>query len=119
MIYSTLEYEWLVIVCVTIGLLCLIVLFWVTEDHFNKDKLKDLLKQYLWNNLWAWDRMLNAMSGGSSKEFISTRIYNNKSKYLVVGWLYQILNWIDPYHCERAAKRDYDPNHNSDDLLNR
>lgn len=76
-----------------------------------------MIKQYLLNILWALDRLGNAILGGSSKEFISTRIYNYKTDNIVAGWCYQILNWIDPQHCEKAAKRDYDQDHSSDAIL--
>jgi hypothetical protein len=76
-----------------------------------------VMKQYLLNHLWALDRWLNVLFGGSSKEFMSTRIYNYKTDNIVAGWCYQILNWIDPMHCELAAKRDYDPDHSSDAVL--
>lgn len=76
-----------------------------------------LLKQYFCNHLWAMDRWLNVLLGGSSKEFVSTRIYRYKTKYLIVGWLYQALNYIDDNHCELAAQRDYDPDHTSDEVI--
>lgn len=75
------------------------------------------LKQYCLNHLWAIDRRWNVWFGGSSKEFMSTRIYNYKTKNIVAGWCYQILNWIDPGHCENAAKRDYDSDHSSEAIL--
>jgi len=75
------------------------------------------LKQYCLNHLWAMDRRSNVWFGGSSKEFISTRVYNYKTQNIVAGWCYQILNWIDLNHCEKAAHRDYDPDHSSEALL--
>lgn len=77
----------------------------------------DLIKQYFLNWMWALDRLANVALGGSSQEFISTRIYRHKTEYLIVGWLYQILNWIDENHCELAAKRDYDPDHSKDEVI--
>ncbi len=78
-----------------------------------------MIKQYLLNILWALDRLGNALLGGSSKEFISTRIYNRRESSTLARWSYYLLNRIDTNHCERAAHRDYDPDHSSDDLLNR
>jgi hypothetical protein len=78
-----------------------------------------MIKQYLLNILWALDRLGNALMGGSSKEFISTRIYNNRLYSTLAYCGYLVLNRIDPNHCERAAHRDYDPDHSSDDLLNK
>lgn len=77
----------------------------------------ETLKQYFWNILWALDRLGNAILGGSSKMFISTRIYNHKDTSELCLFAYKILNWIDPWHCERAAHRDYDPDHSSDAVL--
>jgi len=37
-----------------------------------------MIKQYLINHLYALDRWLNVLFGGSSKEFISTRVLNYK-----------------------------------------
>lgn len=73
-----------------------------------------VLKQYCLNHLWAIDRRWNVWFGGSSKEFMSTRVYNYKTKNIVAGWIYQILNWIDPNHCEKAAHRDYLPEHSEE-----
>lgn len=69
------------------------------------------MKEYFWNNLWALDRALNALFGGSSKEFMSTRIYNNRINNQLAWALYMVLNTLDPEHCERAAIRDYDKDH--------
>ena len=77
----------------------------------------DAVKQYLWNILWALDRLGNAILGGSSKEFISTRIYEYRLENRVAWWAYRFLDWLDPGHCERAAHRDYDPDHTSDAVL--
>ena len=76
-----------------------------------------MIAQYFWNHLWALDRWLNVLLGGSSKEFISTRVFEYKDKNIVAGWMYQILNWIDKDHCERAAIRDYALDHSSDAVL--
>jgi len=69
------------------------------------------------NILWAIDRLLNAFLGGSSKEFISTRIYNHRNESRIALFLYMVLNAIDENHCERAAHRDYDPDHSSEAVL--
>lgn len=75
------------------------------------------LKQYCLNHLWVSDRKLNAWFGGSSKELISTRIYNYRNDNKVAFYCYKVLNWIDTNHCELAAHRDYDPEHSADAVL--
>ena len=76
-----------------------------------------MIVQYLLNILWALDRLGNAVLGGSSKEFISTRIYNYRNRSVVAWCLYRLLNRIDPNHCEKAAHRDYDPDHSGEAVL--
>lgn len=61
--------------------------------------------------MWACDRWVNVLLGGSSQQFLSTRIYEHKTDNLVAGWMYQILNWIDENHCENASQKDNDPDH--------
>lgn len=77
-----------------------------------------MIKQYFINIIWALDRLANTFFGGSSKEFISTRVYNYKDKNNIAYIVYRILNWIDPMHCENASKRDNDPEHSKEDLAN-
>jgi len=73
---------------------------------------------YLTNWIYAIDRLLNVALGGSSKEFVSTRVYNHRFTSRICWYCYKILNWIEPGHCEHAAKVDYDPDHSSDELFN-
>lgn len=64
------------------------------------------MELYLMNILWALDRLLNTLLGGSSKEFVSTRIYNHRLENIFAWWCYEALNAIDTNHCELAAHRD-------------
>ena len=71
------------------------------------------VRRYLWNIVQAFDRLLNAIFGGTDKEFLSSRIYRFRSKSFVCAMMYLLLNAIDTNHCEKAffdAKRGFDPN---------
>ena len=61
--------------------------------------------QYFYNLLIALDCLGNAVIGGNPHQTISARLGRaqlRKSKY--GAWLAKILDWIDPKHCENAAK---------------
>jgi hypothetical protein len=60
--------------------------------------------RYVWNVLQALDRMGNALSGGTDKEYISSRVYRYKDRCKVALALYTVLNWIERRHCEEAYK---------------
>ena len=60
------------------------------------------MKRYVWNIVQALNRLINTLFGGTDKEYMSSRIYRHKADNLVAGWCYQILNWIETDHCEKA-----------------
>ncbi len=69
--------------------------------------------RYFWNIVQAVDRLLNAIMGGTDKEYLSSRIYRYREKTRVAALLYCALNKIDTNHCEKAfidAQIGYDPN---------
>ena len=70
-----------------------------------------MIKQYLINWLYGLDRLLNVALGGSSKLFVSTSILYHKDSNRLCKIAYNILNWIEPQHCQKAAKTDLDPDH--------
>lgn len=60
------------------------------------------MKQYF-SNLWqAADRLINALLGGTDKEFMSSRVYRYKDVNKVAYMAYRVLNWIEKDHCEKA-----------------
>lgn len=59
---------------------------------------------YLWNVLQALDRLGNALTGGTDKEYISSRVYRYKGKCKLALALYTVLNRLDRRHCEKAYK---------------
>lgn len=71
------------------------------------------MKTYLWNILQALDRLINAIFGGSDKEYMSSRVYRYKDINKVAKFCYVVLNKIDKDHCEKAFASDkvgFDPN---------
>lgn len=60
------------------------------------------MKKYLWNILQALDRLLNAIFGGTDKEYMSSRVYRYKDKNSFAKLIYTILNTIEYLHCEKA-----------------
>lgn len=55
----------------------------------------------------ALDQVLNVIFGGDEDETISSRIAKDRRrgrKFACV--LCQVLDWIDPDHCEKAIERD-------------
>ena len=71
-----------------------------------------LLARYLWNNVQAFDRQLNALFGGTDKEYMSSRVYRYKDVNRVARLVYHVLNWIEQDHCEKAyadAQVGFDP----------
>lgn len=66
-----------------------------------------MLKQYLKNNLLALDRLGNALSGGDSRETMSSRIGKNPHCSWVATGMYHILNWLDPNHCEDSMEFEH------------
>lgn len=71
-----------------------------------------LLARYLWNNVQAFDRQLNALFGGTDKEYMSSRVYRYKDVNVIARWTYRVLNWIEKDHCEKAyadAQVGFDP----------
>ena len=70
------------------------------------------MKKYVWNIAQALDRLLNAILGGTDKEFLSSRIYRYREKNKIAATLYVVLNTIDESHCEEAyldAQVGFDP----------
>jgi hypothetical protein len=53
----------------------------------------------------AYDRLGNAATNGSDKEFISARAYRGTQEGNR-GWcvLCRILDWLDPGHCRRSTE---------------
>lgn len=62
----------------------------------------DALKLYFSNNWQALDRCINALLGGSDKEYMSSRVYRYKDKIKFALLVYRFLNWIEKDHCEKA-----------------
>lgn len=72
-----------------------------------------LLARYIWNNVQAFDRQLNALFGGTDKEYMSSRVYRYKDTNKVAYVAYRVLNWIEKDHCEQAyadAQEGFNPN---------
>jgi hypothetical protein len=72
-----------------------------------------MVGKYFWNIVQAVDRMLNAIAGGTDKEYLSSRVYRYKDGNRIAGWVYVLLNWLEPNHCEQAyadAQIGFDPN---------
>ena len=71
-----------------------------------------ILFKWFWNIIQACDRLLNAILGGTDKEYLSSRIYRNKDKTAIAMIAYKVLNMIDNNHCEAAyidAQIGFDP----------
>jgi len=71
-----------------------------------------IFARYLWNNLQAADRCLNALFGGTDKEYMSSRVYRYKDVNRVARAVYIFLNWVEKDHCEKAyadAQAGFDP----------
>ena len=60
------------------------------------------MKLYLWNIVQAADRLLNAVFGGTDKEYMSSRVYRYKDTNTAARFVYTVLNWIEINHCEKA-----------------
>jgi hypothetical protein len=68
---------------------------------------------YVWNIVQAFDRLVNAILGGTDKEYISSRVYRYKDVNALAMATYRLLNWLEPNHCENAyidAQIGFDPN---------
>ena len=65
-----------------------------------------MLKKYIFNNLLALDRLGNALSGGDSRETISSRGGKNPRCSFVAAGLHRILNWLDPGHTDNAIRHE-------------
>lgn len=71
------------------------------------------MKRYIWNIVQALDRLLNAIFGGTDKEYMSSRVYRYKDVNRLAFCVYTLLNKIEPNHCEQAfqdAQIGFDPN---------
>ena len=71
------------------------------------------MMNYIWNLLQAFDRLVNALFGGTDKEYMSSRVYRYKDVNKVAYAVYKILNWIEKDHCEQAyadAQVGFNPN---------
>ncbi len=73
--------------------------------------------RYLWNVLYAVDLLGSALTGGSARETISSRIGRWKLRRLQEGawppsaahpvyWIERGLDWIDPNHVLDAIRPD-------------
>lgn len=70
------------------------------------------MSAYLWNLLQALDRLANTLTGGTDKEYISSRVYRYKDVNRVALVVYTFLNTLEDLHCEKAyadALIGYDP----------
>jgi hypothetical protein len=70
------------------------------------------MKRYIWNIVQAFDRLANAVLGGTDKEYISSRVYRYKDKNRIAAAAYYILNKLESNHCENAyldAQIGFDP----------
>lgn len=70
---------------------------------------KDKIKKYLWNNLLAFDRLVNAMLGGDPEETLSSRMGKRveKGNCPLCYWICtHFLHRIDPNHCQKSIDRD-------------
>ena len=70
-------------------------------------KLGGKLKQYLFNNIYAFDQTLNALLGGDPDETLSSRMGKRPKEHCQLCWLIcRGLHLIDPMHCEKAVEKD-------------
>ena len=74
-----------------------------------------MIKKYIWNNLIAWDQLINALFGGDPDESMSSRLgkwvgpkresacwaCKNSAKVICA-----VLHLIDPNHCEKSIETD-------------
>ena len=67
-------------------------------------KRQKKVKLYIYNNLLAWDRSLNALAGGDSRETISGRLGKDPDSSFLARWLYKFLNWLESKHCENSIR---------------
>lgn len=66
-----------------------------------------MIKKDLKNNLLALDRLGNAITGGDSRETVSSRVGKNPRCSFVSAGMYRILNWLDPNHCENSKEFEH------------
>jgi hypothetical protein len=70
------------------------------------------VKRYCWNIVQALNRLVNTIFAGTDKEYMSSRIYRYRMDSRLAGFMYRLLNRLEPFHCERAfldAQTGFDP----------
>ena len=69
-------------------------------------------RRYVWNIVQALNRLLNAVLGGTDKEYMSSRICRYRDRHWLAGLMYRLLNSIETDHCEKAladCQQGFDP----------
>ncbi len=66
------------------------------------------LKKYLFNNLLAFDRQVNALMGGDPEMTISGRmgVAISEGRCWLCYPICRALHWLDNDHCHRAARAE-------------
>lgn len=71
-----------------------------------EEKPADSVKQWFVNMFIATDQWFNTLFGGAPDETISSRIDKNKETCMLCRWMCDILNKIDPNHCQKYREDD-------------
>jgi len=73
-----------------------------------------VFKLYIKNILIGIDQFFNTLFGGSPDETISSRVFRYKDSNVVAKTTCEVLDWIDPNHCEDLLEPE---DHHKDDIL--
>lgn len=72
-----------------------------------------MFKLYFKNILISIDQLFNTLFGGSPDETISSRVFRYKDSNSVANATYEVLDWIDPNHCEDSLEPE---DHHAEDV---
>ena len=64
------------------------------------------MRHYFWNFCIALDILVNTIFGGDPRQTVSARVYRYRNGNWCARLVYQLLDWIQPGHCEAAYTAD-------------